>query len=404
MTGKKTINTAAYLHTGIVPLQHLIQHIIILLSTDVQFYKDNCPTIELAEDSSVKMLRVADLEVKEVLVPIQEDDTLEEPMTLDVIAELTEVELEEEFNKLSDKIRYNQWIEFHEHYQKTHGIAGTSSQIIHYISDLNKPAIPVEIAKEELANVDVDDEQVQIVKMVDKDGKLVKKVKPILIKKELNKEHATVIPFEKHPGEVSFTDDERVPFHTTSPVEYVEEVTDDRDYKDDDEVISIKSNSSTAESTLDDDFEAVNPLMFDASLVKITTGLKQSAEGFKELQMLLPNIPITEIPNLVEEVPLPYLTLMLKALVQALRSVGEERLIDLALREEYDKGASQVSLMIKYGVTRNWLHKIITGASRPGGSQYQQTIKKEKPANQQKRGLQVKTETSAPLLVPKTEK
>ena len=32
------------------------------------------PTIELAEDSSVKMLRVADLEVREVLVPIQEAD------------------------------------------------------------------------------------------------------------------------------------------------------------------------------------------------------------------------------------------------------------------------------------------------------------------------------------------
>ena len=167
--------------------------------------------------------------------------------------------------------------------------------------------------------------------MVDKDGKLVKKVKPILIKKEIDREHATVIPFEKHPGEVSFTDDERVPFRTTSPVEYVEEVTDDKDYKDDNEVISIESDSSTAESMLEDDFETVNSLMFDASLVKITTGLKQAAEGFEELWMLLPNIPITEIPKLVEEVPLPYLTPMSKALVQALQSVGKERLIDLAL-------------------------------------------------------------------------
>ena len=366
------------------------------------------PTIELAEDGSVKMLRLADPEVKEVLVPIQEDDTLEEPMTLDVIAELTEEELEEEFNKLSasDKIRYNQWVEFHEHYQKMHGIAGTSSQIIHYISDMNKPAIPTEIAKEELANVGVDDEQVQIIKMVNKDSKL-KKVKPILIKKELDREHATVISFERHPGEVSFTDAERVPFCTTPPVEYVEKVMDDKDYKDDNEVISIESDSSTVESMLGDDFETTNPLMFNASLVKITTGLKQAAEGFEELQMLLPNIPVTDIPKLVEEVPLPYLTLMSKALVQALQSVGEERLIDLALREEYDKGASQVSLMFKYSVTRNRLHKIITGTSRPGGSQYQQTVKKEmkeKPAIQKKKGLQVKIEISAPVVVPKTEK
>ena len=68
------------------------------------------PTIKLAEDGSVKMLRVADPEVREVIVPIQDDDTLEEPTTLDVITELTEEELEEEFNKLSasNKIRYNQ--------------------------------------------------------------------------------------------------------------------------------------------------------------------------------------------------------------------------------------------------------------------------------------------------------
>ena len=238
------------------------------------------PTIDLDEGGSVKMLRVADPEVREVLVPVQEDDTLEEPTTLDVIAELTEEELEEEFNKLSasNKIRCNQWVEFHEHYQRTHGIAGTSSQIIRYISDMNKPAIPTEIAKEELANVDIDEEQVQIIKMVNKDGKMMKKVKPILIKKELDREHATIIPFERHPG-----DAERVPFHTTPPVEYVEEVMDDEDYKEDDEVISIESNSSAAESMLDDDFETTNPLMFDTSLVKITTGLKQAAESFEEL-------------------------------------------------------------------------------------------------------------------------
>ena len=124
--------------------------------------------------------------------------------------------------------------------QRTHGIAGTSSQIIHYISDLNKPAIPPEVAKEELTNVDIDEEQVQIVKMVDKDGKMVKKVKPILIKKELNREHTSKVPFERHPGKILFTDDERVSYRETEPVEHYEEATDDEDYKEDDEVISIE--------------------------------------------------------------------------------------------------------------------------------------------------------------------
>ena len=232
------------------------------------------------------MLKVADPKVKEVLVPVQDDNTLEEPVTLDVIAELMEEKLEEEeFNKLSVsyKIKYNQWVEFHEHYQRTHGIAGTSSEIFCYISDLNKPAIPAEVAKEELTNVDIDEEQVQIVKMVDKDGKMIKKVKPILIKKELDREYATKIPFERNPGEIIFTDAERFPLRTTPPVEYFEEATDDEDYKEDDKVISFGSDSTAAESMLDEDFEATDPMMFDASLIKITTGLKQAAEGFEEL-------------------------------------------------------------------------------------------------------------------------
>ena len=89
------------------------------------------PTIDLDKRGHAKMLKVADPEVKEVLVPIQDDNTLKEPVTLDMIAELTEEKLEEEFNKLSasDKIKYNQWVEFHEAYQRTHGITGTSSLI-----------------------------------------------------------------------------------------------------------------------------------------------------------------------------------------------------------------------------------------------------------------------------------
>ena len=83
------------------------------------------------------------------------------------------------------------------------------------------------------------------------------------------------------------------------------------------------------------------------------------------------------MPKIIEETPLPYLTPLSKAMVQELQSIGEERLIDIALYEEFQKGASQVSLMAKYGITRNRLYKVITGTSRPGGSQYQQGLKRE---------------------------
>ena len=130
-------------------------------------------------------MKVITPNVDHYLVPLGEDnEEIEEVSGLDITHELTEEELEEEFRKLSasNKIRYNQWVQFHHDYQQTHGTAGTSSQILRYISNLNKPAILTEIAKAEL-EVDIDEHQVQIIKMVDKDRKMVKKVKPILIKK-----------------------------------------------------------------------------------------------------------------------------------------------------------------------------------------------------------------------------
>ena len=206
---------------------------------------------------------------------------------------------------------------------------------------------------------------------------MVKKVKPILIKKELDREHATKVPFERHPGEIFFTDDERVPYREMEPTEYFEEATDDKDYKEDDKVISIESDSTAAESMLDEDFETTDPMIFDASLMKITTGLRQAAEGFEELWKMIPSVPVTDMPKLVEETPLLYLTPLSKEMVRALQSVGEDELVDTALYEEHQKGVSQVSLMMKYGVTRNRLYKVITGTTQPGGSQYQQGLKRE---------------------------
>ena len=81
--------------------------------------------------------------------------------------------------------------------------------------------------------------------------------------------------------------------------------------------------------------------------------------------------------KIIEETPLLYLTPLSKEMVRALQSVGEENLVDLVLYEEYQKGATQVSLMIKYGIMRNRLYKVITGTTRPGGSQYQQGLKRK---------------------------
>ena len=92
---------------------------------------------------------------------------------------------------------------------------------------------------------------------------------------------------------------------------------------------------------LNEDFETTDPMIFDAFLVKITTGLKQAAEGFEELRNMIPTIPVTDILKLIEQTPLPYLTPLSKEMVRALQSVGEDRLVDMALYKEFQKGLAK---------------------------------------------------------------
>ena len=102
----------------------------------------------------------------------------------DYYANLMDEELAKEFEKLTpaDKIRYNEWFDFHSRYQKNMGIGGTITQIIRGISNQNKPLIPDEIPRKEFEEVGFDPDQVQIERMTDKDGREVKRVKTILIK------------------------------------------------------------------------------------------------------------------------------------------------------------------------------------------------------------------------------
>ena len=200
-------------------------------------------------------------------------------------------------------------------------------------------------------------------------------MKPILIKKEISQEYASVLPFEDDDAP-HFTNTERVPFRETTRDPYDEEVTDEENYVSDDHPIEIDSDSSVALSMTDDEFEATNPHKVDDALQDIIEGLKKAANGFEELRSLVPSIPVTEIPKLLKTVPLPYVQPLTKSMVHAIKSLGEAKIIELAVQEEHKKGTTQVSIMSNYGLTRNQVYKAITGVPRPGRSQYE-AMKKE---------------------------
>ena len=310
-------------------------------------------------------------------------------------ADLSDEDLALEFKKLSaaDKIRYNEWFDFHSKYQRSTGIGGSISQIIRNISNQNKPLIPEEIPKKEFEEVDVDPDQVQIECMVDRDGREVKKVKPILIEKELTANYATQVPFELDSDEefFFFTNEERVPYADRPYEPKVEEETDDDDYVDDDVSLEVDSDSSDALSMLDENFEDTDPLKIDDALQQIVKGLHQAADGFEALKDLLPTVPVTDVAKIVQVAPTPYLQPMSKAAIQALQTLGEEELINHACLTEFQKGVSQAALMRRYDVGRDRLYKVLHGKTRPGGTQYQTLKKEDIKVKTEPKGVQMRT-------------
>ena len=239
----------------------------------------------------------------------------------------------------------------------------------------------------------MDPDQVQIECMVDRDGKEVKKVKPILIKKEITANYATQIPFELDSDKefFFFTDEERVPYADRPYEPKIEEETDDDDYVDDDVSLEVDSDSSDALSMLDKNFEDTDPLKIDDALQQIVKGLHQAADGIEVLKDLLPTIPVTDVVKIVQVAPTPYLQPMSKAAIQALQTLGEEDLINHACLTEFQKGVSQATLMRRYDVGRDRLYKVLHGKTRPGGNQYQTLKKEDIKIKAEPRGVQVHT-------------
>ena len=138
------------------------------------------PTVRLDEEGEVMRMvnREGDPEILKIMEAKDLKGNLEKESDpdFDYYVNLTEEEIAKEFEKLTpaDRIRYNEWFDFHSKYQKNTGIGGTISQIICGISNQNKPLIPDEIPKKEFEEVEFDPDQVQIERMVDKDGKEIK--------------------------------------------------------------------------------------------------------------------------------------------------------------------------------------------------------------------------------------
>ena len=217
----------------------------------------------------------------------------------------------------------------------------------------------------------VDTNDIIIEYITDAQGRKVKKLKPLLIKTEPDREYIQHVHSDDNlPGvpENNFIQKREVTIdsysETISPDSSSDDSTITADLEDSTSSMEDKSCVWEADST-----------GIETSLHHIASGLQNAAEGYLTLASHISKIAPYELPQVTAQIPPPPIDVPMP-IRKALSVDGENKVVNYLLRGEYEMtNTSWSKLQKKYNLSKNKIYSALKGKRRPGGSQYQQKRK-----------------------------
>ena len=199
------------------------------------------------------------------------------------------------------------------------------------ISHMNPP-IPKSVCEEEMQNANLDTNEVIIEYMTDTHGNKIKKIKPLLIKSEQNREYAQHIHSDDYLPAVpkdNFTQKREVTVDS-----YSESITSN-DESSDDRTVAADSDSSATSRFEETPYKwEADSKGMEATLHQIASGLQNAAEGYLTLASYISKITPYELPQVITQVP-PRPMNVPMPVRKALLMDGENKVVNYLLRGEY---------------------------------------------------------------------
>ena len=211
--------------------------------------------------------------------------------------------------------------------------------------------------------------------ITDAQGRKVKKLKPLLIKTEPDREYTQ----HSHSDDKlpNIPEDNFIQEREVTVDSYSETISSDS--SSDDRTITTEPEYST--SSMEDNIEdnscikEANATDIEASLHQIASGLQNAAEGYMSLASHISKLNSYELPEVIAQIPPPPIDIPLP-IRKALTIDGENKVVDHLLRGEYEMTNTSCSkLQKKYSLSKNQIYSALKGKRRPRGSQYQQKRK-----------------------------
>ena len=273
---------------------------------------------------------------------------------------------------LAERKRLQHMTEFHEEYQQVFGEKASIHTIMkRRISHMNPP-IPKSVCEEEMQNVNLDTNEVIVEYITDAQGNKIKKLKPLLIKSEPDREYVHHIHSDNNLPAVP--EDNFIQKREVTVDSYSETISSD--LSSDDSTITDDSDSSATLSfeetpcKLDMDTKGI-----EATLHQIASGLQSAAEVYLILASHISGIAPYELPQIIAQIPPPPMDVPMPVR-KALMVDRENKVINYLLHGEYELNKTSWSkLQKKYNISKSKVYTALKGKGRPGGSQYHQKKK-----------------------------
>ena len=275
---------------------------------------------------------------------------------------------------LTKRKKLQHMVEFHKEYQCVFGEKASIHTIMkNRITHMNPP-MPDSICKEEMQNATIENDVI-IEYITDTQGRKVKRLKPLLIKSEPDREYTQHIHSDDNLPNVP--EDNFIQKREVTVDSYSETISSDSSSEDRTITAETENTTSSMEDNIEDNssIKEANVIDIETSLHQIASGLQNAAEGYMSLASHILKLNLYKLPQVIAQIPPPPIDVPMP-IRKALTIDGESKVIDHLLHGEYKMtNTSWSKLQKKYSLSKNKIYSTLKGKRRPRGSQYWQKKK-----------------------------
>ena len=268
---------------------------------------------------------------------------------------------------IAERKRFQHMTEFHEEYQWVFGEKASIHTIMkRRISHMNPP-IPKSVCEEEMQNANLDTSEVIIEYITDAQGNKVKKLKPLLIKSEPDREYVHHIHSDDNLPSVP--EDNFIQKREVTVDLYSETISSN--VSNDDRTITTDSDSSVTSGFEEMPYKLeTDSKGMESTLHQIASGLQNAVEGYLTVASHISGIAPYELPQVIAQIPPPPMDVPMP-FRKVLLVDGENKVVNYLLHGEYELNKTSWSkLEKKYNVSKTKVYAALKGKGRTWGSQY----------------------------------